>query len=181
MISSLDRYIYSLVKVLHWWSLNHDCVFFLFMHSLFTYMETLWLQKKLQFPNNKLLCSFVYFLYISLPQYSWISRRDNSPETLYDWLETILWCWISCLELKRCRIITLTYALNEVVTILEVWVQKTATLVQKWTAKISEPISLWSPDTKFQLLRGCISFCLLFIQFFWLSNFFKISCCQTIR
>ena len=60
-------------------------------------------------------------------------------------------------------------------TIFEVWVQKTSTLVKKRIAKITEPICLWSPVTKVQVPWGCISFCLLFVNLFFL-----ISCCQTI-
>ena len=58
-----------------------------------------------------------------------------------------------------------SHAFNEVVTILEVQVQKTATLVLRWTAKISEPICQWSPDTKVQVLWGCINFAFLFSFF----------------
>ena len=60
MISSLDRYIYSLVKVHHWWSLNHDCVFF-FLCTVCLHIWKLCGCKKitvLQQQINLLICLF---------------------------------------------------------------------------------------------------------------------------
>ena len=96
-----------------------------------------------------------------------------SPETLYGWLETILWCWISCLKLKRCRIITLTYALNEVVTILEVWVQKTATLVQNEQLKFLSPFPYEVQIQRFNYLGVVFHFAFFLFSFFDWAIFFK--------
>ena len=119
----------------------------------------------LLFSNNKFICSlFIFCTVLCLIGVGYPGRISHQqPKTLWaamdckkNYCRIPLYGWLETANLKRCRIITLTYALNEVVTILEVWVQKTATLVKKWTAKITEPICLWSPDTKVQVLWGCI-------------------------
>ena len=150
-----------------------------------------------QFPHLLIFCTVLCLSRVGCPK----GTSYQQPKALWaavDWKKNIAeypcmagrrqfsWCWISCIKLKGCRIITqtfevhdlcsyvfvITYALNEVVTIFEVWVQKTSTLVKKKIAKITEPICLWSPVTKVQVPWGCISFCLLFVQSFDLTIVF---------
>ena len=120
MISFIDKYIYSLVKVYHWWSWNHDCVFF-FLCTACLHIWKLSNCKKLLFSNSKLICAL---LCLSIVGWCPGGISHHQPKarraavdcikrycrvSLTGWLETILWCWISCLKLKRCRVITLTF------------------------------------------------------------------------
>ena len=136
-----------------------------------------------QFPHLFIFCTVLYLSRVGCPR----GTSHQKPKALWAavdckkilqsillWLVGDNFCGIESLasNYDHDYVFVITYALNEVVTIFEVWVQNTSTLVKKRIAKITEPICLWSPVTKVQVPWGCISFCLLFISVFWFNNCF---------
>ena len=177
-----------------WWSTSlmivEPWLWFFFLCTVCLHVWKLCSRKKitvLQQQINFLICSFFVQFSTSVeldvqeghltsnPKHSeqqWITKKIL--QSILVWLVGDNFCGAESLALNYDHdyVFVITYALNEVVTIFEVWVQNTSTLVKKRIAKITEPICLWSPVTKVQVPWGCISFCLLFISVFWFNNWF---------